>query len=47
MTPTYRPQDWEPSDAELFMRAAARLIPLGVGLVTLVMWALWKMWAFR
>ena len=44
MTPRYLPQDWEPTDAELILKAAARLIPLGVGVVTAGMIWAWRLW---
>ena len=42
MTPTYRPQDWEPERWKPFDIAVALGFPLGVGIITIVMVLAWR-----
>ena len=42
MTPAYRPQDWEDERWKPLDIAVALVLPLGVGIITIVMVLAWR-----
>ena len=45
MSPTYHPPDWQERQGwSTGDKLKCAIIPVGVGLVTLAMWVMWKLW---